>query len=80
MENINVRETRQHIGRILDAVATGKEFIITRRNTPVAKLSKIQKEDIKPLCFPFRNNFRAKLPKNVPGSSKLIREMRDGRG
>ncbi len=42
MESINVRETRQHIGRILDAVATSKEFIITRRNTPVAKLSEIQ--------------------------------------
>ena len=80
MEKINVRETRQHIGRILDAVATGKEFIITRRNTPVAKLSRIHKEDIKPLCFPYRNNFRAKLPKSVTGSSKLIREMRDGRG
>ncbi len=80
MENINVRETRQHISRILDAVATGKEFIITRRNIPVARLSSIQKEDIKPRCFPFRDNFRAKLPKNIAGSSKLIREMRDGRG
>ncbi|MDM8536753.1 type II toxin-antitoxin system prevent-host-death family antitoxin [Desulfobacterales bacterium HSG17] len=80
MENINVRETRQHIGRILDAVVTGKEFIITRRNTPVAKLSGIHKEDIKSLCFPHRDNFRAKLPKNVAGSSRLIREMRDERG
>ena len=80
MESINVRETRKHIGRILNAVATGKEFIITRRNTPVAKLSGIHKEDIKPLCFPHRNNFRAKLPKSVTGSSILIREMRDERG
>jgi prevent-host-death family protein len=80
MESINVRETRQHIGRILDAVSTGKEFIITRRNAPVAKLSGICKENIKPLCFPNRDNFRAKLPKSVTGSAKLIREMRDGRG
>jgi antitoxin (DNA-binding transcriptional repressor) of toxin-antitoxin stability system len=35
MESVNVRETRQHIDRILDAASTGKEFIITRRNTPM---------------------------------------------
>ena len=80
VRTINVRETRQHIGRILDAVVTGKEFIITRRNTPIAKLSGICKEDIKPLCFPCRDEFRAKLPKSVTSSSKLIREMRDERG
>ena len=77
MPEINVRETRQHIGQILDAVTTGEEFIITRRNKPIAKLSKIQKGDIKLLCFPDRSNFRAKLPNSRMAGSKMICEMRN---
>ncbi len=80
MQKVNVRETRQHIGRILDAVATGEEFVITRRNKPIAKLSGIHQEEITPPQFPDRGDFRAKLPKSKISSSNLIREMRDERG
>ena len=80
MPVVNVRETRQHIGQILDAVIAGEEFVITRRNKPVAKLSKIHKDNIKPLCFPDRSKFRAKLPKSRMAGSKMICEMRNERG
>lgn len=80
MQKLNVRETRQHIGRILDSVATGEEFIITRRNKPIAKLSAIHQGDITPLCFPDRGDLRAKLPECQVAGSKMIREMRDERG
>ena len=80
MQKINVRETRQHISRILDAVAAGKNYIITRRGVSVARLSGIQGGDIKPLCFPDRADFRAKLPKSALDSARLIRGMRDERG
>ncbi len=80
MPEVNVRETRQHIGQILDAVTAGEEFVITRRNKPIAKLSKIHEGDIKPLCFPDRSKFRAKLPKSHTAGSKMICEMRNERG
>ena len=80
MPEVNVRETRQHIGQILDAVTTGEEFVITRHNKPIAKLSKIYEGDIKPSRFPDRSKFRAKLPKNRIAGSKMICEMRNERG
>jgi prevent-host-death family protein len=80
MQKVNVRETRQHIGRILDSVATGEEFIITRRDKPVAKLSGIHQGDITSLCFPDRSDLRAKLPECRVACSKKISEMRDERG
>lgn len=80
MQKINVRETRQHIGQLLDAVVAGEEFIITRRNKPVARLSKISKGDVDILSFPDRVAFRAKLPKCQVVACQLIREMRNERG
>ncbi len=80
MQKINVRETRQHIGQLLDAVVAGEEFIITRRNKPVARLSRISEGDIDLLSFPNRADFRARLPKCKVAAAQLIRELRDERG
>lgn len=80
MPVINVRETRQNIGQILDAVTTGEEFVITRRNKPIAKLSKINDSGVKQLHFPDRSDFRAKLPKSQTAGSKMICEMRNEQG
>ncbi len=80
MPEVNVRETRQHIGRILDEVSTGKVFVITRRNKPIAKLSKINNGDIKQTCFPSRSDFRAKIPTSKFAGSEMISKMRDERG
>lgn len=80
MQKVNVREARQHIGRILDAVASGEEYVVMRRNKPVAKLSAFDQGDIPPLRFPDRKDFRAKLPKCRIASYKMIRELRGERG
>jgi len=80
MPEVNVRETRQHIGQILDEVAAGEVFVITRRNKPIAKLSKINNGDIKPTCFPDRTEFRVKLPPSRAAGSEMICKMRDERG
>jgi prevent-host-death family protein len=36
---ISIREANQHLSRYIDAVQDGDEIIITRRGSPVAKLT-----------------------------------------
>ncbi|MCP4750011.1 MAG: type II toxin-antitoxin system Phd/YefM family antitoxin [Proteobacteria bacterium] len=79
MQTVSVREARQHIGRLLDAVLAGEKVIITRRGKPVAKLLVVENEDEK-LRFPDRTAFRSNIPPAKKPGAKLIREMRDERG
>jgi len=44
MESVNVREARQQIGRLLDAVAAGEDVAIVRRKKPVARLLRVEGE------------------------------------
>lgn len=37
-EYVSLREMNQHLARYIAAVENGKEFIVTRRGRPVAKL------------------------------------------
>ena len=39
MQKVSVREARQNIGQLLDAVSAGEKVIITRRGVPVAELT-----------------------------------------
>ncbi len=55
MQKVNVREARQNISRLLDAVEAGEKVIIMRRGKPVAKLLVVDKEDVE-LRFPDRIN------------------------
>jgi prevent-host-death family protein len=80
MRTINVKDTRRHIGRLLDAVIAGEEIIIVRRGKPVARLTQVEEKDAKPLRFPDRSDFRRKLPPMSQSCASLIREMRDERG
>jgi prevent-host-death family protein len=38
MTMINVRDARENLSRLLDAVAAGEEVVITRRGRPIARL------------------------------------------
>ncbi len=78
MQKVSVREARQHIGQLLDAVSAGEKVIITRRGKPVAKLVVIDSMN-KDLCFPDRSEFRSSLPPSKKYASDVIREMRDER-
>ncbi len=80
MQQVNVKEARKHIGRMLDAVQAGEQFIITRRGKPVARLIEIAAAERTDRHFPDRAAFRAKLPPGGQDSAALIREMRDERG
>ncbi len=79
MRSVGVKEVQRMIGRLLDAVASGEEIIITRRGKPVAKLLKIKDEELHSR-FPSRKVLRMKLPPSRKASVELVSEMRDGRG
>lgn len=74
MQEINVRETREKLSSLLDAVAAGEEIVILRHGRPAAILTAPQSKSI---CFIDRAELRASLPKATEGSDALIRKLRD---
>ena len=80
VEKVNVREARQHIGKLLDKVISGEQIVITRRGKPVAQMSIFDQDKFEKCKFPNRQNFRARFPKVTKSATQLIREMRDERG
>jgi prevent-host-death family protein len=80
MKEVNIKEARKNISRLLDEVQAGEEVIISRRGMPVARLVAAGAQDRKELRFPDRRDFRAKLPPARQSSASLIRELRDERG
>ena len=79
MRQINVREARRRIGRLLDAVLAGEEIIITRRGKPVARLLKAKGREGEVSRFPSRRELRLQLPSSRRCSKDLLREMREER-
>lgn len=79
MQKVSVREARQHIGRLLDAVAAGEEIVITRRGKPAARMVATSELETEKVRFPDRSALRAMLPPAKVPSAMLIREMRDER-
>jgi len=80
MQKVSVRETRQQISRLLDAVANGEEIVIMRRGKPAARL--LPPSDMKrvKVHFPDRSTLRAKIPRAKMPAGRLIRAMREDRG
>ena len=79
MKTVSVREAREKIGSLLDAVSAGENIVITRRGKPVAQLTNINTEDTR-IQFPDRTRFRNQISSSQISSEKLIRNMRDERG
>ena len=79
MQKVSVREARQHIGRLLDAVAAGEEILIMRRGKPAARMVAASEVKVGKIRFPDRSALRAMLPPAKVPSTMLIREMRDER-
>lgn len=67
MQTINVRETREKLSNLLDAVAAGEEVVILRHGKPAARLTAALPEKIQ---FPNRSELRASLP---PSGKALLR-------
>ena len=80
MQRVNVREARQQISRLLDAVAAGEEIVIMRRGKPAARLLPTSEIETGKMRFPDRSTLRAMVPPAKLPAAELIREMRDERG
>jgi prevent-host-death family protein len=77
MEQISIREVNQRFSHFLAKVEQGEEVIITRRGTPVAKLSpiKAQREITDEQQAAFERSL-ARMKKGYPlGGKKFDREL-----
>lgn len=74
MQTINVRETREKLSHLLDAVAAGEDIVILRHGKPAARLTAALPEKIQ---FPNRSELRASLPHARESSAQAVRELRD---
>lgn len=74
MQSTNVRETRENLSSLLDAVAAGEEITILRHGKPVARLL-----GPKPECtqFPDRTELRSTLPPGTGRAADVVRSLRD---
>lgn len=79
MKTVSVREAREKIGSLLDAVSAGENIVITRRGKPVAQLTTIETDDTR-IQFTDRTKFREQISSSRVSAENLIRDMRDERG
>lgn len=80
MQMVSVREARQQISRLLDAVAAGEEIVILRRGKPAARLLPASEIETGKIRFPDRSALRAMVSPAKLSAAELIRKMRDERG
>jgi len=80
MQKVSVREAREQISHLLDAVEAGEEAIILRRGKPTARLVAISNATTPGIRFPDRTALRAQLPQARRSSAGLVRDLRDERG
>lgn len=73
MKMVNVREAREQLSRLLDAVAAGEEVMIMRHGRPVARLVPAGAEEV---AFRSRAGLRGSLP---PMRRSAAEEARAGR-
>jgi len=73
MHQINIREARERISKLITEVEHGEEVVITRRGHAVARLTPVEKRP----HLPDRSAFRASLPTASTPSVELIRTGRN---
>jgi len=80
MQKVNVREARQQISRLLDAVAQGEEIVIMRHGKPAARLVPMPDFETARISFLDRSALRTKIPPAKLSAVEVVRKMRDERG
>lgn len=75
MVKVNVREARERLSRLLDAVEAGEEVVIVRRGRTVARLVAGTESVV---SFPDRTELRATLPPMQESAADVVRALRDG--
>lgn len=74
MQSINVRETRENLASLLDAVAAGEEITIIRHGKPVARLLAPLSTSVQ---FPDRTELRLALPMAHERAADAVRNLRE---
>jgi prevent-host-death family protein len=78
MTRISVVKAKANFSRLLAEVEAGREVVITRRGTDVAKISSVTAAKT-PLNLKSIAEFRAGLVSTKPAAAQLIRRLRDER-
>lgn len=73
MDEYSVAEAKARLSELLHDVEAGKNVVITRRGTPVARLVRAKK----PLDLARIDAFRRTIPMQKESAADLIRRMRD---
>ena len=73
MLEVNVKEARSNLSKLLDKVERGEEIIITRYGQKVARLISLERNN----CLPSMKDFRASLRVAGPPLSKTVSDLRD---
>ena len=76
MDQYSVVQAKAHFSEILAKVEAGQEVTITRRGTPIARLSSVTRAK-RPLDLEALARFRATMKPSSEGAELLIRRMRD---
>lgn len=74
MQTVNVRETRQRLSHLLDAVAAGEEIMIMRNGEPAAVLVAPSAGSV---VFEDHSALRAELPPMIGTAAESVRQLRD---
>jgi len=77
MKRAGIREARQNMSELIEAVRKGREILITDRGKPVARLVPVEKS--KARAFPGLAAFRRSMPVFHPPLSSTISEDREDR-
>lgn len=76
MDKISVVQAKAHFSEVLAQAESGDDVVITRRGTPVARLSGLTPAK-KPMQLDAIDAFRAGVAPTVERGVDLIRRMRD---
>jgi prevent-host-death family protein len=74
MTMVNIRETRENLARLLDAVAAGEEVVIMRRGRPVARLVPAAAGTV---AFESHQALRGSLPPMRQSAAAEVRKTRE---
>lgn len=74
MQTMNVRETREKLSHLLDAVAAGEEITILRHGKPAARLTAPQPDRVQ---FLDRSGLRRSVPASKESAAEAVRNLRD---
>ena len=75
MVTVNVRQARESLSKLLDAVEAGEEVVIVRRGRAVARLVPAVEPSVR---FADRSELRAPLPPMTESAAEVVRTLRDG--